>query len=77
MIDKMSDIAKWSYGEIPEIIEATKESLTAFSEKAYGQGTIVLYREHIAALLEGKALAHDGGEFTTVVMFVPEGDKSD
>ena len=72
MTDKISDIAAWANGDVPEIIEATKESLIAYSRQGFGQGVLVLYKEHLDALRKGKAIAYADSEYTTVIIFVPE-----
>lgn len=55
-----------------DIIENTKESIAGYRNKGWGQSEYVLSKEHIQALIDGKAIAVADGEYTNV--FVLEGE---
>lgn len=50
-----------------EIIENTPETIAKFHERGCGGEEETLTKEHIEALLDGKAIAFDDGEYTHVL----------
>lgn len=51
------------YGVI-EIIENTKEAKDDYAKLGWGHEDLILTKEHIQALLDGKTLAFNDGEYT-------------
>lgn len=51
-----------------EIIESDEESIDKFHDRGWGRTTHVITKEHINALLEGKAIGIDDGEYTHILV---------
>lgn len=49
------------------IIENTREAQDKFGYN-HGSSTLILNKEQLQALLEGKMLANDGGEYVTFIV---------
>lgn len=60
-----------------EIIENTKEEKFLFSKRGWGHEDLTISEDELKALLEGKTLAFDDGEYThtlTLERFVKGGE---